>query len=445
MDYAPIALQATDVFLDKHFHKIPDKAFRKETYKPRVPFKASRRRRREEKERRNSRDQGQDQDQDQGESRDRGVQRRQEEAYDDPEIEEAGYDSEPDYSSRQRETNMKVRDWDSRGEGDGDRDRDIRDIPRHSGAGAGAGGSADYGYGHTYEESNRSNNPPHLPYSQQPPHIRPEYLPKYDGPPQFGTASQNPYNFSPAPTAPFPEWGSGKEGRDEDPSAQYVQARTRRPKPIQRSSSYDAIHRQHARHPSSDSDSEPGRSTREHHHHRRPRSDHGHGAPESRVEHVRERAECSARKDEVRGLFTDSGAGIAGGAIGALVGGWATGKFCEARVGRERERERERGERARILTLLGAAAGGLVANAVVDRWQDGKEVAREKQKSWDERFPDGKKVLNCERVDRDRDRDRDRNGKSERGRRDSVRSRDISHMDRDRDRDSDRSWERHMI
>ncbi|EDN99333.1 predicted protein [Sclerotinia sclerotiorum 1980 UF-70] len=345
MDYAPVALQATDVLVDKHFHKIPDKAFRKETYKPRVPFKNSRRRRREEEARRNSRDQGEYQDERRNskdsrnqEDRSSGVPR-QEEPYRDPEIEEAGYDSEPDYTSRQRERNRRERDWDSR-----ERERDFRDIPRHSGAGI--GGGIGYGYGNSYEESHHSNDAaPHPIYSQQPPHLRPEYLPKYVAPSQL--ASDNQYPLCKRDTQ-------------------------RRARPLH-STQLQTAHR----------------------------------TKESHMENIKDRADRYGLKSEAKGLFTDSSKGLAGGAIGALLGGWAAEKLQEAQTGRDRK---DLGDRGKIYTLIGAAAGGLVVNAVVERWEDGK----------------GEGKGRGEKGERERERD----GRSECGRRDSVRSR----------RDRDDSW-----
>lgn len=383
MDYAPIALQATDVLVDKHFHKIPNAAFRTETYKP---FKASRRRRREERERRDSEDQGQNPDQSRGHLRDRGEygqgegQRRQEDPYNDPEIEEAGYDSEPDYTSRQKERNMRDRDWDwdSR-----ERDGDLRDIPRHSGAGTEAGYG--YGYGYPYEESHGSHSPPQLPYSQQPPRVRPEYLPKHRAAPEPRPASQHPHPFSAGPMAPFPD------ARTEGARAR---AGTRRPPYTQRRSSYDDIHEARNSRPGSTERRLAPREPR-----RGARSDHGSSAGGG----MRDRADRYGLKDEVRGLFTDSPRGLAGGALGALVGGWATEKLQEAQTGRDR---RAMGDRAKVYTLLGAAAGGLVANAVVDKWQGGREEAR--QRRAEEKYPDGTEDARCEREERKRDRERER-------------------------------------
>ncbi|ATZ56338.1 hypothetical protein BCIN_13g01790 [Botrytis cinerea B05.10] len=433
MDYLPIGLQATDVLVDKHFHRIPDKAFRSETYRPRIPTKLSRRKRREEKERRNSRDQGVDPERrrDSRDSRDpgerddweRATQKRQEEPYSNPEIEEAGYDSEPDYTSRQRERNMRDRNWDSKWE----RDSDLRDIPRHSGAGTGTG----YVYGYPYEKSDRSNSPPSQIYSQQPPRLRPEYLPKYGAPRPLDPASKNPYYFPPPPIATFPDPFDRDERRGNyDSDERYEKERTRRPKPIQRSSSYDDIHSQRKSYPSNQDQRLSTRNAS-----RTPRSDHG-GSKDSHTGTMKDRAERYGVKDEVKGLFTDSPQGLAGGAIGALVGGWATEKFQESQSGKDRK---DMGDRAKIITLLGAAAGGLVANAVVDKWQDGKEETKKKQKKWDKKYPDGKTDDNGERGDRDEGR----NGESERERRDSVRSRDASRRDRNRDdsRERDMSYD----
>ncbi|THV55275.1 hypothetical protein BGAL_0011g00540 [Botrytis galanthina] len=420
MDYLPIGLQATDVLVDKHFHKIPDKAFRKETYKPHIPSKLSRRKRREREERRNSRDQGEDperrrdsRDERERDDWERGTQKRQEEPYSNPEIEEAGYDSEPDYTSRQREKNMRDRNWESKGE----RDRDLRDIPRHSGAGTGTG----YGYGYPYEESNRSNSPPSQIYSQQPPRLRPEYLPKYSAPRPLDPASPNPYYFPPPPIAPFPDPFDRDERRGKyDSDERYEKERTRRPKPIQRSSSYDDIHSQRKSYSSNTDQRLSTRNTS-----RRPRSNHSE-SKDSHTGSMKDRAERYGVKDEVKGLFTDSPKGLVGGAFGALAGGWAAEKFQESRTGKDRK---DMGDRAKIYTLIGAAAGGLLANAVVDKWQDGKEETKEKQKKWDKKYPDGKIDGSGEREDWD-------GGRSGRERRDSVRSR--------RDRDRDDSRERDM-
>ncbi|RAL62663.1 hypothetical protein DID88_004506 [Monilinia fructigena] len=235
-----------------------------------------------------------------------------------------GYDSEPDYTSQQKERNMRDRGWDSRGE----MDRDLRDIPRHSGAGSGAG----YGYGYPYEESHRSSSPPQLPYSQQPPHVRPEYLPEYEASPESRSTSQYPYYFSPPPMAPFPELDRDAGNYDSDERYEGEEERSHRPKYIQRRSSYDDIHDQRKSRPSK---TDQRLATRDQN--RRPRSDHGNGSNASHTGGMRDRADRYGLKDEVKGLFTDSPKGLAGGAIGALVGGWATEKFQEAQTGKDRK------------------------------------------------------------------------------------------------------------
>lgn len=69
-------------------------------------------------------------------------------------------------------------------------------------------------------------------------------------------------------------------------------------------------------------------------------------------------------KIEKKDLFTDSPTGLAGGAVGALVGGLAA---------REAQKDRK-GDPDAVLTLLGAAVGGLAANAVVGKGEDKRQV-----------------------------------------------------------------------
>ena len=69
-------------------------------------------------------------------------------------------------------------------------------------------------------------------------------------------------------------------------------------------------------------------------------------------------------KDELDNVFTTSKVGITGSAIGAVVGGWAAQKAQVATRG-------EKGGRSNaMLTLLGAAVGGLAVNAVVDKFEE---------------------------------------------------------------------------
>lgn len=112
-------------------------------------------------------------------------------------------------------------------------------------------------------------------------------------------------------------------------------------------------------------------------------------------------------KEEVEGFFTKSPAGITGGVAGALVGGWAA-KKAQIASGRE---GKHHGTNP-LLTLLGAAAGGLAVNAVIDKFEDRKKETAAKEEAWEEKWGSGD-----ERDDR-------------RGRRDSGRSHGRRHRSR---------------
>lgn len=85
-------------------------------------------------------------------------------------------------------------------------------------------------------------------------------------------------------------------------------------------------------------------------------------------------------KGEADRYFTKSPMGITG-AVGAVVGGWAARK-AQVAIGRE---GKHHGSNP-LLTLLGAAAGGLVVNAVIDKFEDRKKEAAEKEQAWEEKW-----------------------------------------------------------
>lgn len=88
-------------------------------------------------------------------------------------------------------------------------------------------------------------------------------------------------------------------------------------------------------------------------------------------------------KEEVEGFFTKSPAGITGGVAGALVGGWAA-KKAQVASGREGKHGSNP-----LLTLLGAAAGGLAVNAVIDKFEDRKKETAAKEEAWEEKWGSG--------------------------------------------------------
>ncbi len=123
-------------------------------------------------------------------------------------------------------------------------------------------------------------------------------------------------------------------------------------------------------------------------------------------------------KDEVKGVFTQSKEGLAGGAVGALVGGWAGHKAAEA-TGRDKHAA------SPLLTVIGAALGGLAANAVFEKYEESLENTNVLQAKWNEKF------------DRGADSDGGKSQKSQRGRRDRGSSRKDSKYDDDYDSDDE--------
>lgn len=86
-----------------------------------------------------------------------------------------------------------------------------------------------------------------------------------------------------------------------------------------------------------------------------------------------------------------------GGALGAVIGGWAAKRVQRSGSGRDGRRSRKNSsaqEDDKVLTLLGAAVGGLAVNAVVEHMEESK-VKRERADSrkrdsrvydWDDGF-----------------------------------------------------------
>lgn len=127
---------------------------------------------------------------------------------------------------------------------------------------------------------------------------------------------------------------------------------------------------------------------------------------------MREKAHRYGLKDEVKGVFTQSKEGLAGSAVGALVGGWAAQKAQQA-TGRDKHAA------SPLLTVLGAAIGGLAVNAVVEKYEESLEDTNVLQAKWNEKF------------NRGADSDGGKSQKSQRSRRDRGSSRKDSKYDDD--------------
>jgi hypothetical protein len=191
-------------------------------------------------------------------------------------------------------------------------------------------------------------------YSHEPPRLRPEYAPS---PPPIG--SGYPYAqgaYAPPPSPQTIETRARRDSNDDEDYYSDSYRHRRRPKPVtRRSSSY---------HGPRGGDQQLSRR----------------GGPGSdTLGKARDRAHRYGFKDEVEGMFTKSKEGLAGGAVGALVGGWAAHKAQEAKG-------REKHATSPLITLLGAAVGGLAVNAVIDKYEAGKADTSEKQAKSDDKF-----------------------------------------------------------
>jgi len=229
----------------------------------------------------------------------------------------------------------------------------------------------------TYPPQQEPYNGPSL-YSRDPPRLRPEYAPS---PPPIGGGypyAQGVY----APPPPQPQSLDRRSRRDSYGDEDYYSdsvRHPRRPKAVtRRSSSYHG--------PRGDSQLVQSR-----------------GSGSETLDRARHRAHRYGVKEEVEGFFTKSKEGLAGGAVGALVGGWAAHKAQEARG-------REKHSSSPLVTLLGAAVGGLAVNAIVDKYEDGKKDTSEKQEKWTEKYG-GERG-----IDNDADSDGARSHRSHKGR-----------------------------
>lgn len=235
--------------------------------------------------------------------------------------------------------------------------------------------------GQSAGESDYYNQPKHIrspsppsPFSEYPPNTMANGRPRGDANSsvymQDGPFVSPP--FSNMPPMQRPEYNpSNVNERERDRDYYNPSASGGRPSQQmrRRSSSYHGP-RQSERFYSSDDDSSDDRSrrggrnnqlaTRE----KDGRSSHGNASRGSGHHHL---------KDEVAGQFTKSKEGLAGGALGALVAGWATHKVLESK-GKGND------DADKAWTLLGAAVGGLAVNSIVDKLEDRREDRREEKR-----------------------------------------------------------------
>lgn len=332
-----LGLKGANKIIDKHFDKVPHKYLYTDTYKPKALSKKKKR-----QDRNNSQDQNQDDDSESDES----------------EVEEADGkrevdlrpESDTEEASRNKDLHL-IRGVDM-----------VQPMPRDGSLPGGA-----------YSQEGPYITPPFPQYSHEPPRQRPQYIP--ESAPPIGVAASGYYSPPPQNFGNPYDRRSRDRRRDswDDDDDYYSDSyrRPTRPKAVtRRSSSYHG-----PRGRDRDDDDSYGALVAK-------RGKHPSGS--ETVDRARHTAHRYGLKDEIEGNFTKSKVGLAGGAVGAVVAGWATNK---AQVGYSKGRPKEPNA---LITLLGAAVGGLAVNAIVDKYEDGKKEAKGKQDKSEDKYGDDK-------------------------------------------------------
>lgn len=353
-DLVELGLEGADKLIDKHFHKIPDKALHSETYKH--PFHHSHG---------SSQDQQRHRDEDSRRESQRGRERdkRRDFVWEEQEslAEEGRYT--PQSRRREGEQETEKRNFDTTWDYNNNRRDSGRDISPRTRM---SSSHLPLQQQDRYREGRPRDNGNSTLYAQDGPFVTAPWtnLPDYHAPALGGNQSQQQF--------------STRDSRHYDP------ANYRPPAQRRRSSSYhgprgrDRFYSDTSSSSSdSDSDRRPRRSgdTKSHQggtkNTQLTRRDGESQYNKTAAAHARSDYTSSKNphtnrdfKDNIKDNFTDSPQGLAGSALGAIVGGYVTHKALEARSHGENK------DRDKALTLLGAVVSGVAINAVVDKFED---------------------------------------------------------------------------
>ncbi|ROW06581.1 hypothetical protein VMCG_04456 [Cytospora schulzeri] len=92
-------------------------------------------------------------------------------------------------------------------------------------------------------------------------------------------------------------------------------------------------------------------------------------------------------RDLVDNTFTNSNTGLGVGVLGAIVGGLIAREASEATTHRPRRRGRHGSDKGPLVsTIVGAAVGGLAANALEKRFEVARVKTAEKEDSWERKW-----------------------------------------------------------
>lgn len=360
-----LGLKGANKIIDKHFDKVPHKFLYTDTYKPKALKKRS--------DRKYSRDENNSESDDDEEEREQ----------------ERGLEPESDTEEALKEKDILL-------------GRDMGpSMPRDGSLPGGA-----------YSQEGPYIQPPFPMYSHEPPRARPQYMPEKPVPP---TGVAGGY-YPPPPGQNFVYDGRRSRDRrrdswdDEDDYYSDSYRQPTRPRLVtRRSSSYHGPRRGDNR----DDDNYYGEMVRQ-------RGKHSSGS--EHIDKARQDAHRYGLKEEIEGSFTKSKKGLAGAAAGAVIAGWAANK---AQIGYAKDGKKDPNS---LVTLLGAAVGGLAVNAIVEKYEESKKDADDKQDKWDDKFggkdrdsrsESGGRSRGSQRQGGDRDgRYGSESGRSQRSRRD---------------------------
>lgn len=107
-------------------------------------------------------------------------------------------------------------------------------------------------------------------------------------------------------------------------------------------------------------------------------------------------------RDLVDNTFTNSNTGLGVGVLGAIVGGLIAREASEATTHRPRSRGRHGSDKGPLVsTIVGAAVGGLAANALEKRIEVARAKTAEKEGAWERKWGQDSRGRKLERGDDD--------------------------------------------
>jgi hypothetical protein len=132
-------------------------------------------------------------------------------------------------------------------------------------------------------------------------------------------------------------------------------------------------------------------------------------------QHGKPHSPAGKAKHMLQHTFSDSTSGLGVGVLGAIVGGLSAREVSLANSRRQGHGGSGGDDRAALLsTIVGAAVGGLGANAIEKRFESNRKKDRLEQEAWERKW--GKEASRVKELVKGRDPDRDRDHEHDRDR-----------------------------